>query len=77
VVRRIYDRFGFTFTPEFEERIAAHIAAPRETGDGRHHYELEEFGVADLDLGNQFPTYRARFGRMIGDRAGSRLAGLS
>ena len=74
VVRRIYDRFGFDFTRAFEERIAAHVAAPRETGDGRHHYELAEFGVADLDLENQFPIYRARFGHMIADRP--RPAGL-
>jgi len=68
VVRRIYDRFGFEFTPAFEERLKSHIAAPRETGDGRHHYDPEEFGVSDLDLEHQFPIYRARFGHMIADR---------
>jgi hypothetical protein len=75
VVRGIYDRFGFDFTREFEERLAAHIAAPRETGDGRHHYDPDEFGVGELDLENRFPIYRERFGGMIADRARPAFAG--
>jgi len=67
-VKGIYDRFGFDFTPVFEQRLAAHIAEPRETGDGRHHYDPEEFGVRELDLENRFPIYRERFGHMIAER---------
>ena len=67
VLRRIYDHFGFDYTREFEERVKAHVAAPRTTGHGQHHYDLNEFGVVELGLEHQFPKYRARFGHLIGD----------
>ena len=68
VLRGVYDRFGFDFTPEFERRVKTHIAAPRETGDGMHRYDPEEFGVSALDLGARFPIYRARFGHLVAAR---------
>jgi hypothetical protein len=67
VLRRIYDHFGFKYTQEFEERVKAHVAAPRQTGHGQHHYDPNEFGIAELHLENRFPHYRARFGHLIGN----------
>jgi len=67
VLRRIYERFGLNYTAEFEDRVKARMAAPRETGHGRHHYDLTEFGVSEMGLENQFPKYRARFGHLLGD----------
>jgi hypothetical protein len=67
VLRRIYDHFGFDYTKEFEARVKAHVAAPRQTGHGQHHYDPNEFGIAELHLEDQFPRYRARFGHLIGN----------
>jgi len=66
VLRRIYDHFGFEYTQEFEERVQAHVAAPRQTGHGQHNYDPNEFGVNELHLESRFPHYRARFGHLIG-----------
>jgi len=67
VLRRIYDHFGFDYTKEFEARVKAHVAAPRQTGHGQHHYDPNECGIAELHLEDQFPRYRARFGHLIGN----------
>jgi hypothetical protein len=67
VIRRIYHHFGFDFSAEFEERIKKHLAEPRQTGHGRHKYDPEGFGVAELRLGEKFPDYRARFGDLLSD----------
>ena len=68
-LRRIYEHFDLPFTPEFEARVTAHLAAPRETGHGQHHYDPVEFGVPDLDLPNQFQSYRSRFGDLLSDKS--------
>lgn len=66
-VQRIYDGFGLPWTSEFEQRLTAHITAQRSSGHGKHKYDMAEFGVDELDLPNQFPEYRARFGDLLSD----------
>jgi hypothetical protein len=64
-VRRIYDTFGFAYTPEFDRRLRERIATPTASGHGKHLYDPEEFAISALDLPNQFANYRGRFGELI------------
>jgi hypothetical protein len=67
VIRRIYDHLGFEFSADFEGRIKEHLAKPRQTGHGRHKYDPEDVGVAELRLGEKFSDYRARFGDLLSE----------
>lgn len=69
IIKAIYTHFDLPFTPEYEQRLAAHLAAPRSTGHGAHKYDMAEFGIDELDLPGKFPTYRRRFGHMLSDQA--------
>ena len=44
-VRGIYERFGYPFTPAFEERMRAWLAANPQHKHGVHRYSLEQFGL--------------------------------
>lgn len=68
IVRAIYAHFDLPFTQAYQDRLAAHLAAPRSTGHGAHKYDMAEFGIDELDLPNRFPTYRKRFGHMLSDK---------
>ncbi|MET0378593.1 MAG: sulfotransferase, partial [Spongiibacteraceae bacterium] len=66
-LQRIYARFDLPWTNVFETRLRKHITAGRDTGHGKHRYDMNEFGIAELKLDQQFPAYRARFGELLGD----------
>jgi LPS sulfotransferase NodH len=60
-VRRIYERFGFTYTPEFEQRMRAYVAAHPREEHGAHRYTLEGFGLSAAAVDAAFADYCARF----------------
>jgi hypothetical protein len=64
-VKRIYDHFGLEFTPAYERRLAELVATDRPSAGGRHRYDLEEFGIPQMDILNRLPAYRARFGELL------------
>src|SRR5205823_12376792 len=45
VVHRIYDKFGYTYSPRFEQELRRFIAQDR-SGSRRHIYSLEQFGLS-------------------------------
>jgi hypothetical protein len=60
-VRHIYERFGFTYTPEFEQRMRAYVAAHPREEHGAHRYTLEGFGLSAAQVDAAFADYCARF----------------
>jgi hypothetical protein len=46
VVRRIYDRFGYAYTPAFEQAMARRLEAQRAAERPRHVYTIEQFGLS-------------------------------
>jgi len=46
VVRRFYDRFGYAYTPAFEQAIVQSLEAQRAVERPRHSYTLEQFGLS-------------------------------
>lgn len=60
-VRTLYARFGLAFTPEFEQRMRAYIAAHPREEHGAHRYTLEGFGLTAREVDDAFASYCARF----------------
>ena len=58
VVRRIYERFGYTLTDDVEQRMKERIRANPEGRHGAHVYALEQFGL-------QAGAIRERFGKYM------------
>jgi hypothetical protein len=46
VVRRIYDRFGYAYTPAFEQAMVRSLEAQRAAERPRHVYTVEQFGLS-------------------------------
>jgi hypothetical protein len=65
-IRKIYDRFGFAFTPEHEARIRKFLvessAAKRL---GQHKHSPEEFGIDRDEVHRRLADYYARFGHLL------------
>jgi hypothetical protein len=57
VVRGIYDRFGFTLTPEAESAMRAWVADNPFGKHGEHRYTLEEFGLTEAGVRERFQDY--------------------
>jgi hypothetical protein len=60
-VRLVYDRFGMTVEPAFEERLGRDLAARREYRSA-HRYSLEEFGLSREWVYQQMPDVFAAHG---------------
>ena len=75
VVRRVYDKFGLTYTPEYEEALKDYIAkhgnkeggpktaaAPVAPGEvSPHQRTLALLGLSQEDLDSKFRKYRERY----------------
>jgi hypothetical protein len=61
-VRRIYDHFGWSLSPEAEQRMRALVAAQAERQSGNHRYNLSQFGSSAEEVLNAFAPYCQRFG---------------
>ena len=46
VVRRVYDRFGYAYTPAFEQAMACALETQRAAERPRHVYSLEQFSLS-------------------------------
>lgn len=60
-VRRIYDYFDYSLSPEMENNMKAWIANHPQHKYGAHHYTLEQFGLDAEIVNARFSNYRERF----------------
>ncbi|PSO60282.1 MAG: sulfotransferase, partial [Cyanobacteria bacterium QH_7_48_89] len=60
-VRRIYDYFDYSLSPELENNLKAWIANHPQHKYGPHHYTLEQFGLDAEIVNARFSNYRERF----------------
>lgn len=60
-VRAIYDRFGYPYAPEFEQRMRAWLAANPQHKHGVHRYSLEQFGLDRERVVVATDAYRQRY----------------
>ena len=60
-VRRIYDHFGETLTPDAETAMRAHLDAHPKGHHGVHRYSLAAVGLAPEQVRERFSEYCARF----------------
>jgi len=63
-VRKVYDKRGFEFTPDFEQRMRAWLGDPENAVDryGRYPYGYERLGVTQDEIEDMFSAYSQRFG---------------
>lgn len=59
IVRRIYDHFGYVYSPEMEQGMRAWLAANPRGKRGRHRYSLAEFGLTEGDVLTEFARVKA------------------
>lgn len=62
VVRRIYERFGYTLSDEVKQRMQERIRANPEGRHGAHVYTLEQFGLDAGVIRERFGAYMQRHG---------------
>jgi hypothetical protein len=60
-VRNIYAFFGLELSALAQERMQSWIAADPTSRHGKHHYNLEDFGITAAGLREEFAAYRAEF----------------
>lgn len=64
-VRRVYERAGLAFTPEFQSAMEAWMPANRSDRYGKFRYPVDIFETATARLHDEFAPYRKRFGVAI------------
>jgi hypothetical protein len=62
VVRRIYSQFDLPLTAAADARMRAFLAEHPRSGQGRHEYAPEPFGLNREDLARRFRVYSEHFG---------------
>jgi hypothetical protein len=60
-VQAIYGKFGYTFTPEYADRIQRFLAE-KSANRPRHVYSMEQFGLDAGAIDREFAAYHQRFG---------------
>src|SRR5205085_1477271 len=60
-VRRIYEHFGWSLSPEAEQRMRVLVAIHSERQPGNHRYDLSQFGSSAEEVLGAFATYCQRF----------------
>lgn len=70
VVRRLYDRFGYAYSPAFEQTMVRTLEAQRAVERPRHVYTLEQFGLSRAHVVERTGDYlrwsEARCGALAG-----------
>jgi len=70
VVRRVYDRFGYAYSPAFEQAMVRTLEAQRAVERPRHAYALDQFGLSRAHVVNRAADYlrwsEARCGPLAG-----------
>lgn len=57
VVRRIYEHFNLTLSPQAEARMLQRIEQAPEAQHGQHHYSASDFGLSDQTIESRFKGY--------------------
>ena len=57
VVRRVYDRFGYAYTPAFEQAMVRTLETQRRAERPRHAYSLEQFGLSRAQVAERTGDY--------------------
>ena len=57
VVRRLYDRFGYAYSPAFEQAMVRSLEAQRAVARPRHNYTLEQFGLSQAQVVDRTGDY--------------------
>jgi sulfotransferase family protein len=66
-VRRIYDHFGWSLSPEAEQRMRALVARNAQRQSANHRYHLSQFGSSAEEVLSAFAPYCQRFGLSSSD----------
>ena len=66
-VRRIYDHFGWSLSPEAEQRMRVLVASNAERESANHRYHLSQFGSSAEEVLSAFASYCQRFGLSSSD----------
>ena len=61
-VKRIYDHFGFDWTPAGESAMRRWHAENPQGRHGEHRYRASDYALDPRELSERFAAYRARFG---------------
>jgi hypothetical protein len=69
VVRDIYDRFGYEYTPQFENDLQKFLQTESVTRQYKHVYTLEQFGLSRTQIMTRSEEYLA----WVEQRTGSKL----
>ncbi|MFO0910805.1 MAG: sulfotransferase [Isosphaeraceae bacterium] len=68
-VRAVCAHFGYDFTPEYEQRTRAHLAANPQHKHGVHRYSLDDFGLDAATVDTAFAGYNAWVEENLGQPA--------
>jgi hypothetical protein len=60
-VRRIYDYFGYAYTPEMEQKMNHWLTHNPKHKHGVHRYSLEAFGLNAEEVNQRYHHYRSQF----------------
>jgi hypothetical protein len=66
-VRRIYDHFGWSLSPEAEQRMRVLVASNAQRQSVNHRYHLSQFGSSAEEVLGAFASYCQRFGLSSSD----------
>jgi hypothetical protein len=69
VIREIYSRFGYRYTPQFENELNKHLQNKSITRQYKHVYTLEQFGLSRAQIMGRSDEYLS----WVEQRTGSRL----
>ena len=61
-VRMIYEKFGYEFTPEHEQKIKEFVADKEPSRRPKHVYSMEQFGLDGASIDKTFAAYHEKFG---------------
>jgi hypothetical protein len=65
-IRRIYERFGFAFSADHEERIQRFLSESRSAQRlGQHRHDPSEFGITAGEVHSRLADYYTRFGHLL------------
>jgi hypothetical protein len=57
VVRRLYDRFGYAYTPEHEQAMRRRLREHPQHQHGTHRYDLADYGLTAEQVDARFASY--------------------
>src|ERR1043166_7960289 len=66
-IRRIYDHFGWSLSPEAEQPMRALVASNAQRQSANHRYHLSQFGSSAEEVLSAFARYCQRFGVSLSD----------